>query len=362
MASHRILITGASGYLGGTMLARWRQANLPNYDKLFALVRTDAKAEGVKEYGAEPLSINVKDEAAVLKALVENRITIVYYLIDPLNDEAQVYFVKALAEVKSITGVDVHFLHTTGAKVFSSHAGAPTDRPLLDTDPNLYSIQKAQEAPSNIVKMAVNTNCRVVEEGEKHGVRSYIFAPCMVYGKGEGFGNPISIQTVAIVKAAYAMKRVYKMAEGRPVWPVCHILDNTTLYLDILRKILNGEDPGHGKNGYFLASPGSVAWDDIYAAMAASLATRNIVGDSSVVLATPQILQALGEALQCPPEFVPVQIGGNCAFTAEHGKSLGWTPQFSAQHLIETADEEVELILNYSSLWSSDKDAHILRD
>lgn len=35
---------------------------------------------------------------------------------------------------------------TTGAKLFSSHAGAPTDRLLLDTEPDLYSIQKAQKA------------------------------------------------------------------------------------------------------------------------------------------------------------------------------------------------------------------------
>lgn len=33
---------------------------------------------------------------------------------------------------------------TTGAKLFSSHAGAPIDAPLLDTHPELYSIQKAQ--------------------------------------------------------------------------------------------------------------------------------------------------------------------------------------------------------------------------
>lgn len=36
---------------------------------------------------------------------------------------------------------------TTGAKLFSSHAGAPTEHPLLDTDPELYEIQKAQKAP-----------------------------------------------------------------------------------------------------------------------------------------------------------------------------------------------------------------------
>lgn len=78
-----------------------------------------------------------------------------------------------------------------------------------------------------------------------------------------------------------------------------------------MRCILNGEYIGHGKNGYFLASPGSVSWDAIYAAIASALAERNIVGDDSVVPANPQILEQIGEALGCPPEFVPVQIGGS---------------------------------------------------
>jgi hypothetical protein len=29
--------------------------------------------------------------------------------------------------------------------MFSSHAGAPVDKPLLDSDPNLYEIQKGQK-------------------------------------------------------------------------------------------------------------------------------------------------------------------------------------------------------------------------
>jgi hypothetical protein len=37
------------------------------------------------------------------------------------------------------------FIQTSGAKLFSSHAGAPHDKPLLDTTPDLYEIQKAQK-------------------------------------------------------------------------------------------------------------------------------------------------------------------------------------------------------------------------
>jgi hypothetical protein len=35
---------------------------------------------------------------------------------------------------------------TSGAKIFSDLAGAPTDKPLLDTDPALYEIQKEQQS------------------------------------------------------------------------------------------------------------------------------------------------------------------------------------------------------------------------
>ncbi|GAP85339.1 putative NAD dependent epimerase dehydratase family protein [Rosellinia necatrix] len=344
--SHNILITGGSGYLGGTLLARWSEAKLPPYNKLFALVRTPQQAEAVKKYGAEPLAFDAYNEKEVWAAVVDNNITIVYHLIAPRPHVSQSYFIKAMAEVKRNTGLDVHFLHTTGAKIFSSHAGAPTDAPLLDSDPGLYEIQKAQIAENPMMQEAVDANNFVIEEAEKYGVRSYVFAPCIVYGEGEGFSNRISIQTVAIVRAAEAVKRMYRTDTGRPTWPVCHVLDNTNVYLELMRKILVGANPSYGPNGYYLASPGSVAWDDIYAAMATALAKRNIITDDTVVLADDTALEAMGKALGCPASRVPVMVGGKCTFTADRGpKELGWKPLYGPEHILEYADTEVDFIL-----------------
>ncbi|KAI0020768.1 hypothetical protein F4780DRAFT_346588 [Xylariomycetidae sp. FL0641] len=342
---HNILLTGASGYLGGTLLARWKSANLPAHGKLYALVRTDAQAEAVKQYGAEPVSLDLKSEASLRSFVLDNEISVVYWLIDPVNFEPQVNLMKAMAEVKQKTGKAVHLLHTTGAKVFSSHAGTPTDRPIYDTDPQVYEIQKAQKSFS-WMQGAINANNAITEQAEELGVRSYIFAPCIVYGKGEGFGNPISIQTVAIIQAAKALKRVYRVDSGRPTWPVCHVLDNTSLYLDILRKILADENPSHGKQGYYLASPGSVAWDDIYEAIAKAMAKRNVVDDATVIDADDQTMERMGTALGCSKEMVPVMVGGRCTYTAQRGvKELGWKPQYPPEHILEAADEEVELVL-----------------
>lgn len=344
---HNILITGASGYLGGTLLARWHNANLKGYNNLFALVRTDAQAEAVKQYGAKPLTFSPYDEAAVADAIEANNITIVYFLIDVLRSDSQVSIIKALGELKKKTGQEVHFLHTSGAKIFSSHSGAPNDRPLLDTDPNLFAIHKAQQSQHPEMLAAVKTDCTVVEQGELHEVKTYVFYPCIVYGKGEGFGNPISIQTVAIVKAAKAAGQVYKVTEGPANWPVCHVLDNVSLYLALLRAILNDENPDHGKHGFYLASSGSVAWDDLYAAMAKALAKRGVIKSDTVSFADDSALEKMAAALDCSKPFVEVQVGGNCTFTAVHGKQLGWKPEFPPEHAIEAAQAEVDLILKH---------------
>lgn len=142
--SHNILITGASGYLGGTLLARWKEANLPAYNNLYALVRTDEQAKAVQGlYNAEPVKIDLSSDANIEQAIVSRDISVIYYLIDPLEDRIPKTMIRALSVVKSKSGrQDVHFLFTTGAKIFSSHTGLPCDRELLDTDEKLYDLLK----------------------------------------------------------------------------------------------------------------------------------------------------------------------------------------------------------------------------
>ncbi|KAI2933118.1 hypothetical protein CBS147320_1637 [Aspergillus niger] len=309
--SHNILITGASGYLGGTLLARWKNANLPSYGKLYALVRSEEQGNQVEKlYGAEPLILNVSDHETITQTIIDREITIVYYLIDAYSAKHQPAFIKGLGEVKKRTGKEVHFLHTTGSKQFSRHAGVSVDQALLDTDPRLYDIQKAAKSRHKFAAESANTNATIIDTAEAHGVRSYIFAPCLVYGPGEGFGNQTSIQDVDIVRAAIKMRRVHKADMDDPIWPVCHIADTANLYLHILRKILSAEEIGHGKNGFFLASSGSVTWNKVYGAMAKALAKRGLVEDGNVVQADEEVLAKMGEALGVAPDEVQVLLGG----------------------------------------------------
>ncbi|OQO01506.1 hypothetical protein B0A48_12540 [Cryoendolithus antarcticus] len=209
-----ILITGGSGYLGGSLLEHLKSSNntVSTYGHVYALVRTDEQAKQVKAlYNATPITINLSNQAEITEKLIDNKISIVFYLIDAYKPDTQLLFINALEAVGKKLNVTTHVLHTSGAKLFSGFVGHPTDRTFSDADEDLFELQKHRQSKFEPMAKATDANSTIIEAAEAKGVRSYIFIPCIVYGKGTGFGNKISIQTTDIVRAAKAIRRVRKV-------------------------------------------------------------------------------------------------------------------------------------------------------
>lgn len=88
---------------------------------------------------------------------------------------------------------------------------------------------------------------------------------------------------VANDQAVYAsFESIRNQTNDIQVWPVCHISDTVSLYSHILTKILNEEDPPHGRNGYYLASTGPIAWEKVYAAIASALFAKGLIADEKL--------------------------------------------------------------------------------
>lgn len=93
-------------------------------------------------------------------------------------------------------------------------------------------------------------------------------------------------------------------------WAIINLLDLTSLYLTILTSILSGSAPPCNKAGFYFAENGVVAWTDLYQGIAAALASAGFVKDTTLVRASVEDLERMGEVLGCPARFVPVNMAG----------------------------------------------------
>lgn len=83
----------------------------------------------------------------------------------------------------------------------------------------------------------------------------------------------------------------------------------------------SGEDVGYNKQGYYLAASGLASWDDIYAAMAKALVTRNVIKDAAVMDVDESALRLMAKGLSCPEVAVPVLLGGSLVFICRSFRS-----------------------------------------
>jgi hypothetical protein len=88
------------------------------------------------------------------------------------------------------------------------------------------------------------------------------------------------------------------------------VSDNSSLYIELLRNILGNKSPSYGKQGYYLASSGSVEWEKLYQAFAQTLFKRGAVDSPSVKTASDAELDKAASDLGWPRELVNLLIGG----------------------------------------------------
>ena len=123
-----ILLTGTSGYLGGTVLARLLSPETNkiltrnSYNKIYCLVRTDAQVSDLQNFiatntavgrdaGIEPIRFDHLDLTVVKDVLRERDISVVFYLVDAFSDKGQRVFIQALGGLE-VEG-EKHFLHVS---------------------------------------------------------------------------------------------------------------------------------------------------------------------------------------------------------------------------------------------------------
>ncbi|KAI1087270.1 NAD(P)-binding protein [Rostrohypoxylon terebratum] len=341
--AQNILITGAAGYIGGSVLAEFlsRIDSPIKATKLSAAVRTDEQAQRLSKLGVNVIQLDLSDEAAVTSAVLCNEIDMVIHTANSANWNLVSYLIKALGQRRKTSGRETYFIHSSITTLFSEDGGWPYGQ-VKDSDP-LFEKDKL----IGTSHPARHTNILITELAKEQGVTSFIILVPVVYGVGSGEWRKLSVNIPAYTRASIARKITYKFEkEGNP--PAVHISDLVALYALMVEKILQKEPIPSGEKGYYFATVHRAPWWEIMQRIADALYKRGLVTEPKV-----QIWLSWDEAadeLGFPRPFIRAIGSSRGDFVPVNAYQIGWKPQWYQQKFLDSMDDEVQSVLDLDTV------------
>ncbi|KAI0911677.1 hypothetical protein F4823DRAFT_281942 [Ustulina deusta] len=333
MANLNILITGAAGYIGGSVIAALLSKNAYFSTKnLFAAVRTEEQVQSLQSLSIKILQLDLQNEQEVAEAVLQNEIDIVVNTASSVEAQLALHLISALGQRRAVTGKDTYHIHLSVTNGYSKEGGWPYGT-IKDGDP-VYKMEKELNDGFPIRK----TNTAITELAGEKGVTSFIVGVPFVYGIGSGKWKKLSQNIPAAVKASLPLKVVYKFDQDSNFAAV-HISDLAEYYLLFLEKILQGEKLPSGELGYYFSVAHEVGWWAIAQALAIALHNRGLVTEPTAKIWPSEDMAA--EALGLPRQFVRLMHTARVTIDYKNRYPLGWQPRWDQQRFLASMDDEV---------------------
>lgn len=287
----KLFITGAAGYIGGSIAARL----VAQGHTVRGLLRDEAKAPALLACGIEPVIGSLDDEDVLAREARE---------ADGVVNTANADHLASLqVMIAALEGSGKPLVHTSGSSVIGDDArGNWLSQSIFDED-TPFVVEPAKQA-----RHALNGT---VLAAAARGVRSVVVCPTLIYGVGTGL-NPHSIQIPFLVEQARTHGAVRVVGKGLNRWSTVHIDDLTDLYLLALEKAPAGS--------FYFAENGEASFAAIGEAIAARLG-----------MGPPESWPAESAAQQWGEARAYYTYGSNSRVRAKRARTeLGWSPRHTS--------------------------------
>ncbi|PAV17650.1 NAD-binding protein [Pyrrhoderma noxium] len=340
----KIFFTGATGYIGGSVL--WRLLNHSDCSSftIKALFRDRTKANRFQdEFSVESVVGNLS-ELKKLETLASEA-DYIFTTANIVDYSATLAILKGMKKHNELTGKRPVLIQTSGTAVLDDDADGMYVNEKVYDDANIEEIEALPlSQPHRLV------DSTVVAADEEGYARTYIIFPSTVYGIAKnrltesGLQNPYSIQIPYLIRAALDRGQGGVVGLGKNMWPNVHIDDQADLYLRIFDKCRENPDSiPHGRAGLYLTESGEHILYDVCKRIAETLFSLGLVSSPEVTsFSQEERLKYFGDG----PDF----FGTNSRCIASRARSIGWNPKHSTADLMASIRPEIEEMIRLQTL------------
>ncbi|EIW84049.1 NAD(P)-binding protein [Coniophora puteana RWD-64-598 SS2] len=335
----QVFVTGATGYIGGSVLQRLLNHPSSANSEFTVLVRSEEKATKFEQAGYDNIKVlrgSLEDVDKIEAQAAKS--DIVVHTADADDVGSAKAILAGLKKRKEETGKVPIYIHTSGTGVLVDRAEGAYESKTFYDDTDANQIESlADDQPHR------NVDLLVVAADKEGYIKSYIILPSTIFGIAtgplfdKGIANPHSQQIPFLIKTGISRKQGGVVGEGVARWPCVHIDDIADLYGKVYDAILAGQDIGHGREGFYFGENGHYSWYDLSKAVSQALAE---VGRSDKPEPTPFTKEER--------EKLPIlwYYGTNSQCYSKRGRALGWAPKYGTEDMLKSVKPEVDAILN----------------
>ncbi|KAI6104126.1 hypothetical protein F5141DRAFT_1216679 [Pisolithus sp. B1] len=354
----RIFLTGATGYLGGSVLSRLIEHPTYEHTEIWVLIRPskEGKIPAFRSLGVKTV-LGTYDDLDLLEDQAAHA-DIVFACADADNLPGAQAILKGMRKKHERTGVQPLLIHTsgTGEQGYPLYKvkGVPNEPSgvLIDDAKGLHSTDIIYDDmnPDQIHSLPPtqphrNVDLAVLKADRDHDIKSYIILPSTVYSHAKtklvalGVQNPRSIQIPMLIHAGLLKGQGGVVGNGENIWPNVHIDDVSDLFVVVYENALSGR-AAHGREGFYFGENGEHKVYDVSKAIA-------------------QALYELGKGRSPEPEPFTQEdyehfgrrnleyLGTNSRCRGRRGRLLGWKPKYTTEDMFKGIKFEAEYVIQH---------------
>ncbi|KAI0822502.1 NAD-P-binding protein [Trametes gibbosa] len=336
-----IFITGATGYIGGSVLERLlKHPDAANFN-ISALVRSADKAKVLETQFGVKAVVGSHADFDKLEALAKEA-DVVLSCADSDDLPAMEAIFKGIKARFERTGIKPILIHTSGTGLITDEAKGlfATEKIWHDSRP-----EEIGSLPDDAFHR--NVDLPIVTADKEGWLLGYIVLPSTIYGLASGklfetgHFNRRSAQIPLLIKMSIARGQAGMVGQGKAIWNSVHIDDTADLYLVVFNAALAGrENVPHGRDGMYYAENGEHTWYDLCKTIAKELSSYGVGTDKPTTFSDEELLNAVGNLAAAN-----LALGSNSRARGEQARKLGWKPKYTTEDLFKSIKAEVETSL-----------------